>query len=205
MDEHSFESPVMGNVIIVSGPSGAGKSTVVKELLERCPLPLKISVSATTRSPRVGEVDGQDYFFLSKAEFDRKRLAGDFLEYKEVYGRGDWYGTLEAVVSAGRNRGDWLILEIDVEGALAIMQVVPDAISFFVHPGSVDELERRLVARGTDTREAIDRRLEVANSELAQRHHYRHEIINNSLNQSVDTICSILKTYQEETQICSKN
>ena len=90
-----------GRMIVISGPSGAGKSTVVRELLKGCSLPLTLSVSATTRAPRAGEVHEQDYYFLPRDEFDRRRRAGEFLECKEVYGRGDWYGTMQSQVAAG--------------------------------------------------------------------------------------------------------
>lgn len=194
-----------GRVILVSGPSGAGKSTVVKRLLLESPIPLTPSVSATTRNPREGEIDGRDYYFLSHADFEMKRRNGAFLECMEVYGRGDWYGTLKSVVSAGLNAGNWLILEIDVNGALQVMDQIEDTISFFVHPGSLDELQRRLMARGTDSPEAIKRRLEVAESEMSKRHHYSHEIVNVSLGESVREMCQILTRYQQEMQACSKS
>src|SRR5687767_7450301 len=108
-----------GKLAIISGPSGAGKSTVVKQLLATCPLPLELSVSATTRDPRPGEQAGIDYHFLTREEFARRRAAGEFLECKEVFGRGDWYGTLHNVVTAGLAAGKWVILEIDVEGAMS--------------------------------------------------------------------------------------
>src|SRR6476660_9604474 len=101
----SCSHPVPGRVVIISGPSGAGKSTVVREVLGQCPLPLVHSVSCTTRSPRVGEIDGVNYHFLSHEEFQAKRLAGDFLEYKEVFGSGDWYGTLKKTVAEGLAAG----------------------------------------------------------------------------------------------------
>jgi guanylate kinase len=184
-----------GKLIIVSGPSGAGKSTVVKTLLKTCSLPLELSVSATTRAPRAGEIDGRDYFFLSQAEFARKRLTGDFLECKEVFGRGDWYGTLRNVVSTGLERGKWLILEIDVQGALAILERDNSPITIFVHPGSMQELEDRLRSRGTEDEAAIQRRLEVAAEEMAQRHHYRHQVVNRDLEVAVQEICSLLESY----------
>jgi guanylate kinase len=195
-----------GRLIIISGPSGAGKSTVVKTLLQRSDLPLELSVSATTRSPRAGEVDGRDYYFLSQAEFARRRLAGEFLECKEVFGRGDWYGTLRSVVGSGLERGKWLILEIDVQGALSIIDS-EDPITIFVHPGSMEALETRLRSRGTEEESAIQRRLEVAREEMSQRHRYRHEVINDDLDRTVENMCKLLKQYQNQREInpCSKN
>ena len=116
-----------GRLVIISGPSGAGKSTVLRKVLETCPLPLELSVSATTRQPRPGECDGVEYHFLTKEEFARRRASGEFLESKEVYGCGDWYGTLQGAVTAGLDAGKWVILEIDVEGALAVLERCPDA------------------------------------------------------------------------------
>ncbi len=185
-----------GRLIIISGPSGAGKSTVVKTLLGKCELPLEMSVSATTRAPRTGELDGKNYFFLTKEDFFQRKNAGEFLECKEVFGRGDWYGTLNAVVSSGLKRGKWLILEIDVQGALSILDRRDDPITIFVDPGSMEELELRLRQRGTETEEAIQRRLEVAREEMSLRHRYKHQVINRNLDEAVDEICQLLKQYQ---------
>lgn len=181
-----------GRLIIISGPSGAGKSTVVRELLATCPLPLQLSVSATTRRPRPGEQDGVDYHFLTHEEFARRRAAGDFLECKEVFGRGDWYGTLAATVTAGLSGGKWVILEIDVQGALAVLEQHPDAITIFVHCGSLGELEKRLRLRGTETEESIGRRLEVARCELRDAENYRHKIVNDTVADAAARICEIL-------------
>ena len=186
-------TPPAGRLVIISGPSGSGKSTVVKSLLATSPLPLVLSVSATTRAPRAGEVDGRDYFFLSRDEFEKRRQAGDFLEYKEVFGRGDWYGTLKEQVRSGLDRGKWLILEIDVQGALSVIELGIDPITIFVLPGSMEELEHRLRQRGTETEAAIQRRLEVAREEIAHRQRYQYQVINRDLHQAVAEICHILE------------
>lgn len=194
-----------GRLIILSGPSGAGKSTVVRHLLEECDLPLKLSVSATTRSPRQGEKHGQHYFFLSDEEFQRLREAGGFLECKEVFGLGYWYGTLRDQVTTGLKAGDWVILEIDVQGALALMgdnSLSP--ITLFIHPGGMTELEHRLRSRGTETEEAIRARLETAQNEMQQMHRYQFEVINGSVGLAVGEICQILKD-QKEKHPCSKS
>lgn len=184
-----------GKLIILSGPSGAGKSTVVRHLLTDCPLPLVLSVSATTRRPRAGEVKGQDYHFVSHEQFGRMKAAGEFLECKEVFGRGDWYGTIAAEVDSGLGSGKWVILEIDVQGALQVMQSRTETISFFVHPGSLEELATRLRRRRTDSEEAIRRRLEVAAEELQALKHYQYEIINREVEQSVVEICQLLQQH----------
>jgi guanylate kinase len=188
------ESSPEQKLVIISGPSGAGKSTVVRQLLATCPLPLVLSVSATTRKARPGERDGVDYHFLSQAEFARRRAAGEFLECKEVFGRGDWYGTLYSEVSAGLLARKWVVLEIDVEGAMAVLEQRPDAITVFLHPGSLDELEKRLRARGTETEESIQRRLEVARRELQFMPRYRFEVVNDTVDAAVERICRALKT-----------
>lgn len=184
--------PPAGKLVIISGPSGAGKSTVVRRLLTECCQPLVMSVSATTRSPRQGERNGIDYHFMSLDEFHRRREAGDFLEYKEVFGRGDWYGTLNKEVTTGLAAGKWVVLEIDVEGTLGVLEQFPDAITIFVHPGSLDELERRLRQRATESEQAIQRRLEVARRELEYLGRYRYEVVNDSVEHAVRQICDIL-------------
>src|SRR3954452_7768148 len=170
-------------LVVISGPSGAGKSTVVRELLSNCPLPLKMSVSATTRKPRRGEVEGEDYFFLTPEQFAVRRAAGDFLECKEY--AGNWYGMLQGQVTAGLAEGKWVILEIDVEGTLAVLEKHPEALTIFVHSGSIEELERRLRARNTETEEALARRLATARRELAKKDRYRFEVINRDVEQAV--------------------
>jgi guanylate kinase len=181
-----------GGLVIVSGPAGAGKSTVVRELMKQCDLPLAFSVSATTRAPRPGEKDGVDYHFLSKEEFQRRREAGAFLEFKEVFGRGDWYGTLQSEVASGLGVGKWVVLEIDVEGAMSVLAAHPHAVTIFIHCGSLEELERRLRQRNTESEASIQRRLEVARGELALQDRYTWQINNTDVQQSVHQICDIL-------------
>jgi guanylate kinase len=177
-------------LVVISGPSGAGKSTVVREVLTTCQLPLILSVSATTRQPRRGETDGIDYFFLTPDQFAARREAGDFLECKEY--AGNWYGTLQSQVSTGLADGKWVILEIDVEGTMAVLERHPDALTIFVHSGSIEELERRLRARNTESDEALARRLTTARRELAQKGRYRYEVINRDVPQAVREVCEIL-------------
>jgi guanylate kinase len=181
-----------GRLVIISGPAGAGKSTIVRRLLHECRAPLRLSVSATTRPRRPQEADGIDYHFLSPEEFASRRAAGEFLECKEVFGRGDWYGTLKSEVASGFATGNWVVLEIDVDGAASVLEAHPEAVTIFLHTGSLDELERRLRGRGTETEAAIQRRLEVARHELARKDMYRHEVVNHTLDQAVKDICQIL-------------
>lgn len=180
-------------LVIISGPSGAGKSTVVQQLLRDCPLPLILSVSATTRAPRPGETDGVHYHFLSHDEFQQRRRRGEFLECKEVFGRGDWYGTLASEVATGLADGKWVVLEIDVAGALTVLEQMPQAITIFLHPGSPAELEKRLRQRGTESDQSLERRLQVARHEMKYVDKYQHEVINDRVPRAVAEICEILE------------
>jgi guanylate kinase len=182
-----------GKLVIVSGPSGAGKSTLLQRVFRDSTLPLVSSVSATTRKPRPGEIDGIHYHFLTPEEFSRHRERGEFLECFEVYGRGDWYGTLRSEVAPSLERGKWVVLEIDVQGAQAVLDQYPDAITIFVSPADCDELERRLRDRGTESEAALTRRLEVARRELAFMDRYQYRVTNQDLDQAVAAFCDILE------------
>jgi guanylate kinase len=192
-----------GKIENISGHAGAGKSTVVRRLLEECKLPLVLSVSATTRPPRPTEQNGGDYHFLSLEQFEQRRQLGEFLECKEVFKLGHWYGTLHSEVTTGLNAGKWVILEIDVEGALAAIEQFPEAITIFLHSGSLEELESRLRGRKTESEESIQRRLAVANKELRQIDRYRHEVVNDDVEQAVRDICEILTRYGDLME-CTK-
>lgn len=181
-----------GRLVIISGPSGAGKTTLLKRMFANCRRPLVHSVSATTRRPRPGERDGLDYHFLSAEEFARRRAAGEFLECCEVYGRGDWYGTLRSEVAPRLAAGKWVVLEIDVQGTMAVLEHYPDAVTIFVSPESFEELERRLRDRGTESVAALQRRLEVARREMASAPRYRHQVVNDNLDRAAGEICGIL-------------
>ena len=191
----SPQSP--GKLIVISGPSGAGKTTLLKRLFEEFP-DLVASVSATTRSPRPGERDGVDYHFLSTDEFERRRRAGDFLECFEVFDGGTWYGTLEGEVAPSLEAAKSIVLEIDVQGAAAIVKRYPQAITIFVLPSSPDksqdELERRLRGRGTESEESIHRRLDAARRELKCADRYRYQVVNDDIETAVKQICDIIQS-----------
>jgi guanylate kinase len=187
-------------LVIVSGPSGVGKTTVMQEVFRRAPVPLAASVSATTRAPRPGEIDGKDYFFLTNDEFQLRRQRGDFLECFQVFGKGHWYGTLSTEVAAGFKAGKWVVLEIDVQGALSIIGRFGDAISIFIQPGSLDELQRRLRGRGTESEVSIRQRLDRAIEELACSTQYRHNVVNDRIENAVQEICNILTREWEKVQ-----
>ena len=186
------ENSSTGKLVIISGPSGAGKSTVLRCLIDNCPLPISLSVSATTRAPRPTETDGTDYHFLNLEDFHRRIDNGDFLEHKEVFGQGHLYGTLKDTVTTGLNAGKYVILEIDVAGAMSVLEQIPDAITVFIHPGSNEILESRLRGRETDSEEAILRRLEVAKSEMGLMDRYQHIIVNEQPEMAAEEICQIL-------------
>ncbi len=181
-----------GKLVVVSGPSGTGKSTVLKGVFESAPVPLVSSVSATTRPPRPGEAEGKDYHFLSEKEFAQRRARDEFLECFQVFEGGHWYGTLLSEVTPSLQAGKWVMLEIDVQGALAVMERFPEAITIFLHPPSLEVLEERLRRRHTEKEQAIQERLRQARDELQQAHRYRFQVVNKDVDQAVREICDIL-------------
>ncbi|MDZ4657022.1 MAG: guanylate kinase [Bythopirellula sp.] len=183
----------LGKLVVLSGPSGVGKSTVVPKVMDRLAGRLERSISATTRKPRPGEQDGVDYHFLDPAEFARRLSAGEFVETVEVFGRGHWYGTLWSAVSPRLAEGKWVLLEVDVAGAEKVLSQFNEAITIFIRPHSLEELERRLRFRGTETEEAVQRRLEVARREIALADRYTYQVVNDTVPQTVDEILEILR------------
>lgn len=179
-------------VLVLSGPSGSGKSTIVDRLLKVSPVKLMKCISATTRPPRPGEVEGSDYYFLSPAEFERRRDDDEFLECAEVHRSGYWYGTLESEVERARQIGAWAFLEIDVQGALCVMDRFPRAVTIFLTTPSEEEYERRLSLRGTESAETICRRLTTARSELKYADRYRFRVVNDDLDRAIGEITDIL-------------
>jgi len=183
-----------GKLVIISAPSGAGKTTIVRDLLERG-LNLDFSVSATTRSPRGKEKDGTDYYFLSVPEFKRRIDNNEFVEWEEVY-RDLLYGTLrsevERILAAGRH----VIFDVDVQGGIRLKQLYRDkALAIFVMPPSVDELQNRLISRGTDTIEKIRMRVEKAHEELKMADQFDEIIINESLKQATDDAFRVVSDF----------
>ena len=192
-----MEGIACGRVVVVSGPAGAGKTTLVDRLFQTCTLPLVRSVSATTRLPRSDEADGVEYHFVDLARFQAMRDEGQFLECFEVFGQGYWYGTLWSEVRAAVSAGKWVVLNIDVHGAAAVVDRFKSAITVFVSPSSLEELRRRLQHRGTDAPEEIERRLRRAHYELSQAPLYRYQVVNDDLDRAVNEICSILTKEKE--------
>jgi guanylate kinase len=180
-------------LIILSGPSGSGKSTIIRRLLDGGALPLRLSVSATTRPPRPGEQDGVDYYFWDQARFEREVRAGAFLEHARVHGAS--YGTLRREVDAYRRRGIGVILDIDVQGAAQVRQQCPDSISVFLRASSLDIYEKRLRERGTEEEAAIRRRLAAVVGELQRAGEYQYQVINDDLDTAVAELRAILQRH----------
>ena len=165
-----------GVLFVFSGPSGVGKGTLKDKLFEEFAGKIAYSVSATTRGPREGEVDGKDYFFITRQEFESRVQNNEFLEHAVF--AGNCYGTPRAYVEKLLNSGMNVVLEIDVQGALQVMQSMPECVSIFILPPSFEELERRLRGRGTETEEKICQRLETAKRELPYAPMYDYQIVN---------------------------
>ena len=180
-----------GKLFVLSGPSGAGKGTICKELLAQTSRDdVQLSVSMTTRSPRVGETEGVSYYYVSKEEFLRRIEAGELLEYAEVY--GNYYGTPRQPVLEKLAAGVDVILEIDMQGALKVKENYPDGVFIFILPPSMSELRKRLTGRGTETANAIEMRLGETLKELSYIDKYDYCVVNGQLDEAVSRVKSIL-------------
>ncbi len=183
-----------GNLFIVSGPSGAGKGTLVKEMLGRVP-DVWVSISVTTRRPRPGEEDGREYFFLTDEEFDALLASGGLLEWAEVH--GNRYGTPRAEVERRVAQGKQVILEIDPQGAMQVKDLEPDSVLVFVTAPSMEELRRRLEARGSESEEQVRLRLTNAELELLFAEEYGHVVINDDVARAADELAAIIDSYAD--------
>lgn len=177
-----------GLLIVVSGPSGTGKGTVCGELLTQAQ-DLAYSISATTRQPRAGEVDGKNYYFMDKADFEQKIAEGGFLEYANVY--GNYYGTPLAKIEERLAEGQDILLEIDTQGALNVMKKCPDGLFIFLVPPSLAELERRIRGRGSETAESLERRMGSACQEIEDGRKYGYVVVNDTVKNAVKRIMAI--------------
>lgn len=188
-----------GLLVVFSGPSGAGKDTVLKRLMEKEP-GIRLSVSATTRAPREGEVDGKDYHFLTRARFDELVANDKMLEHAEYC--GNCYGTPSEPIEKWQAEGCDVILEIEVQGGAQIKAKRPDCVSIFVLPPSLEVLENRLRRRGTESEEAIQKRLGAAKAEIAKAVLYDYIIVNDDLETAVSEMAGLLRA---EKQRASRN
>jgi guanylate kinase len=179
-----------GLLVVLSGPSGAGKGTIVKALLERLPQ-IRLSISATTRAPRQGETDGKEYYFISREKFSRMTEEGKMLETAEYC--GNFYGTPAAPIEEWTSQGNDVILEIEVQGGANVKKKRPDSVGIFILPPSREELERRLRTRGTESDDVIRERLAAADRELKEVEHYDYVVVNDTVENAVEQICSILQ------------
>jgi guanylate kinase len=180
----------VAKVFVITGPSGVGKGTLISRILERVP-DLELSVSATTRRPREGEVDGRDYHFLEPAEFDRLAREGAFLEYATY--SGNRYGTLRSEVEKRLAAGKSVVLEIEVQGARQVRAAMPESVQVFIGPPDPSDLRRRLEGRGTDGREAIDRRLRTAEDELEAEGEFDHVVVNDEVERAASDLERIVR------------
>ena len=184
-----------GVLVIVSGLSGAGKGTICKRLLEKYPNYV-LSVSATSRKPRSGEVDGREYFFITKDEFEERIQQGKLLEYAQYV--DNYYGTPKDWVEEQLREGKDIILEIELQGAFQIKEKIPETVLIFVLPPDMEELKRRLINRGTETMEQIERRLQRASEEMEFVPQYDYVIINEDVEKSVDMLHNIVRSEKEK-------
>ncbi|MGN6282543.1 guanylate kinase [Frateuria sp.] len=187
-----------GTLFIVAAPSGAGKSTLVNALLEREPT-ISLSISHTTRPPRVGEEYGRHYYFVERTEFERQIAAGMFLEHAEVH--GNFYGTSVATVQDLLDQGRDVLLEIDWQGAAQIRRAKPDCVSVFILPPSRAELERRLRGRGSDAPEVIERRLHNSREEIAHAHEFDYIVVNDGFDEALGDLQAIVRAVRHRGEL----
>lgn len=180
----------MAHLVVLAGPSGVGKSTVIKEALVELPQTW-LSVSATTRNPRPGEVNGREYFFVSHEEFDRMIAEGELLEWAEY--AGNRYGTPKAAVHERISNNIPVLLEIEVQGARQVRESDPDAVLVFLAPPSWEVLEQRLIGRGTEADDVVQARLTLAKSELEAQSEFDHVVINDDVTRAAEELVSYLR------------
>tara|TARA_B100001287_G_scaffold29363_1_gene20967 strand:+ start:845 stop:1456 length:612 start_codon:yes stop_codon:yes gene_type:complete len=179
-------------LIIFAAPSGAGKSSLIKKIIEISEEKLLLSISATTRLPRKGEVHGKDYFFISDNEFNELKDKDAFIECANVH--GNQYGTLKSFVHEKLEEGISVILDIDVQGFAQIRETIEEMISIFIIPPSLDELENRLTSRGLDTNDVIEKRLHNAVEELKHAESFDYIVLNDNFDNAIDQLSSIIFT-----------
>jgi guanylate kinase len=180
-----------GRLVVLAGPSGVGKSSLVRKLRELYP-DLWFSVSATTRARRPGEIDGQDYHFVSNAEFDRMIAAGELLEWADIHGGTHRSGTPRGPIEQRLADGQPALLELDLQGARTVRAVLPDALQVFITPPSWDVLVHRLVGRGTEPPDVVARRLRTAKEELAARDEFDVEVVNDEMRRAAEDLLTLI-------------
>lgn len=186
----------MNKLFVISGSSGVGKGTVIKQLLKENNANVKLSVSTTTRKPREGEIHGEHYFFVEKEDFLNSVKNDEFVEWAEF--SGNCYGTKKAFVEETLKNGQNVLLEIDTQGALQIKNIMPEAVLIFIAPPSLEELKRRLVGRGTETEEAIKKRLSCVEAEQEKSKQYDYVVVNDTVENAVKNLEKIFKEENDE-------
>lgn len=180
----------MNKIFVVSAPSGAGKTTVVRKVLENFP-EIVFSISATTRAKRDFEVDGVDYFFMNEVEFIKKIELNEFVEWESFYGY--YYGTLKSFVNTEIEKGNSVLLEVDVKGAMKIKEVYPEAVMIFISPPNIEELKKRLINRKTESKEDLNKRIERAQMEIEYQKYFQYNIVNDNLEHARKQAFNIFK------------
>jgi guanylate kinase len=184
-----------GRLIVISAPSGSGKTTIARAIMQKYP-GILFSVSATTRPPRAGEVDGKDYFFLSKVEFQSRVKAGDLVEWEEIY--GNYYGTLKSEVDRALKRGTIMLFDVDVKGALSIKRTYPDdSLLIFIKPPSFEVLKERLLNRKTEDEATIRRRLDRVPMELDKGNECDWQVVNDDLQTAINKVDKIIREHTD--------
>jgi guanylate kinase len=185
-----------GKILVISAPAGTGKTTLVHKLINEFPKDITQSISCTTRPPREGEIDGKDYVFLTEEAFEKRKAAGDFLEYATVF--GCQYGTLKETVEEQRLGGGYVVLVIDTQGALKLQKEI-EAIFIFIRPPSIETLRKRLAKRNTELKAELKKRLDWAQFELDQAKHYDYQIVNDDLETAYQVLRSIVIAEEYKT------
>jgi len=185
-----------GTLFIISAPSGAGKTTLCQAVLKKFKH-MKYSISYTAREPRGNEKNGVEYFFISKEEFIKGIESGKWAEWAEVH--GNYYGTSSEILNQAIDAGQNILLDIDVQGKYKILKNYPDAVTIFIMPPDFESLRVRMESRGTDKPEIIDRRMKNAITEIAQKHTYRHIIVNDNLDKALMELTSLIKSYSSKS------
>lgn len=189
------KQPRQGKIIVVSAPSGCGKSTIINSILDKEQIPMRFSVSATNRSPRQGEEDGVSYHFLTSQQFHEAIANGDFIEWEQVY-PGRFYGTLRSEVERGIKRGENIILDIDVKGAINVKRMFGDrAVTIFIMPPGIAELRNRLEKRGTDTEDVIAERIDKAEYEIGFAPQFDVTVVNDNLDKAIADTENVINNF----------
>lgn len=183
-------------LIVISAPSGTGKTSVIKEILKQFSDKLTFSISATTRKKRSNETNGVEYYFLTEEEFKKKIENNEFIEWEEIY--GDYYGTLKSEIQRAFQEGKHIFFELDVKGSLKLKKLFPEAILIFIVPPSIEELEKRLKKRNTETLESLQKRIERSKMELEKAKYFDYKVENYDLNQAIEETRKIIEKILEE-------